>query len=59
MAVVIGSLLRVSTHLIKKEFRFYLAKGYYIIASIPVDDPQDNMQLLFYILLKIYNHGKV
>ena len=33
MAVVIGALLRVSSQIIKKEFRFYLSKGYCIIAS--------------------------
>jgi hypothetical protein len=33
MAVVIGAPIRVSTQIIKKEFRFYLARGYCIITS--------------------------
>lgn len=47
MAVVIGALLRVSTQIIKKEFRFYLAKGYCIVASKKQEDDLDKIKYLF------------
>jgi hypothetical protein len=46
MAVVIGALVRVSSQIIKKEFRFYLAKGYCIIASKNEEGDLDKMKYL-------------
>ena len=46
MAVVIGALLRLSTQVIKKEFRFYLAKGYCIVASKKGESDLDRMKYL-------------
>lgn len=46
MAVVIGALLRVSTQFIRKEFRFYLAKGYCIIALNKEDKDLDRIKYL-------------
>jgi hypothetical protein len=46
MAIVIGALLRVSTHIIKREFRFYLAKGYCVAASKNEEGDLDRMKYL-------------
>jgi hypothetical protein len=46
MAIVIGALLRVASHIIKREFRFYLAKGYCIAASKNEEGDLDRMKYL-------------
>jgi hypothetical protein len=46
MAVVISALLRISTQIIKKEFRFYLARGYCTIASKKEDENLDKIKYL-------------
>jgi hypothetical protein len=51
MAVVIGALLRVSTRIIKMEFKFYFAKGYCIVAlKKEEEDDLDRIKYLFFSL---------
>jgi hypothetical protein len=53
IAVVIGALLRIASQIAKKEFRFYLANGYCIVASKKEGD-LDKIKYLF-LSLDSYN----
>jgi hypothetical protein len=56
-AVVIGTLLRLSTQIIKKEFRFYLAKGYCIIAS-KNEEQEENLDKIKYLVSCLDSYNK-
>jgi hypothetical protein len=53
IAVVIGALLRIVTQIARKEFRFYLAKGYCIVA-LKKEGDIDSIKYLF-LSLDSYN----
>ncbi|HET7285274.1 MAG TPA: hypothetical protein VFI70_11365 [Nitrososphaeraceae archaeon] len=57
MAVVIGALLRVSTRIIKKEFRFYLAKGYCIVA-LKKEQKEDDLDRIKYLFFALDSYNK-
>jgi hypothetical protein len=53
---VIGALLRVSTQIIRKEFRFYLAKGYCVIAS--KNEDEEDLDRIKYLLSSLDSYNK-
>ena len=54
MAITMGSALRFTTYLAKKEFRFYLAKGYCLIAR----NNDDELDKIKYLLLSLDSYNK-
>ena len=57
-AVVIGALLRLSTQVIKKEFRFYLGKGYCIIASKNEEEGKEDLDKIKYLVYCLDSYNK-
>jgi hypothetical protein len=58
MAVVMGALLRVSTRIIKKEFRFYLAKGYCVVALKKEQKEEDDLDRIKYLFFALDSYNK-
>jgi hypothetical protein len=56
VAVVMGALLRVLTQVIRKEFRFHLAKGYCIVASGKEED--QDLDRIKYLVLSLDSYNK-